>query len=137
MFYDVNTTGVYKEFEINQKARIILAGHSPTELLFLKHSFLKSHKDNTLIITCVYHGCSSSFHVAKVLKNKLHKASTLYGHMKIEVSGTALIKKLVFRTENTCNLGLRIPVINFMYESDNDLISLAFLTTLNKNEEII
>ena len=52
-------------------------------------------------VPCVYHGRSSSFHVAKVLKNELHKASALYGHMKIEVSGTALITKLVLKTVNT------------------------------------
>ena len=40
-----------------------------------------------------------------------------YGRMMIEVSGTALIKKLAFRTENT--------VIRFMYESNNDSIGLA------------
>ena len=69
------------------------------------------YEDNTLIaeaigarkrenVPCVYHGRSSS-HVAKVLKNELHKASALYGHMKIEVSGTALITKLVLKTVNT------------------------------------
>ena len=74
------------------------------------HSFLKSRKDNTLIpeeirarkrenglvVPCVYHGRSSSFHVAKVLKNELHKDSVLYGHLKIEVSGIAVIKKACF-----------------------------------------
>ena len=107
----------YTEFEIDQKAEVIFVGHLPIELLFLMHSFLKSRKDTTLIaevigatkrenglvVPCIYHGRSSSFHVAKLLKNELHKANVSYGHMKFEASGAALIKKLVFRTENIHN----------------------------------
>ena len=73
------------------------------------HMFLKSCDDNILIaevigarerenglvVPCVYYGCSTLFQVAKVLKKQVIKASTLYKHMKIEVSGTAIIKKLV------------------------------------------
>ena len=37
----------------------------------------------------------------KILKKELIKASALYKHIKIEVSGTAIIKKLVLsRTED-------------------------------------
>ena len=46
----------------------------------------------------IHPGHSPSFHVAKVLKNELRKASALYGHMKIKASENALTKQLVFRT---------------------------------------
>ena len=73
------------------------------------HSFLKSRDDNILIaevigtrkrenglvVPCVYHG-RSTIQVAKILKKQLIKASALYKHMKIEVSGTAIIKKACF-----------------------------------------
>ena len=52
-------------------------------------------RENGLVVPCVYHGRSTSFQVAKILKKQLIKASALYKHMKIEVSGTAIIKKLV------------------------------------------
>ena len=71
------------------------------------HSFLESRDDNILIaeaigarkmenglvVPCVYHGRSTFFQVAKILKKQLIKASALYKQMKIEVSGTAIIKK--------------------------------------------
>ena len=67
------------------------------ELSFLMHSFLKSRDDNILIakvigarkrenglvVPCVYHGRSTSFQVAKILKKQPIKASALYKHMKI------------------------------------------------------
>ena len=77
------------------------------------HSFLKSRDDNILItevigarkrenglvVPCVYHERSTYFQVAKILKKQLIKA--MYKHMTIEVSGTAIIKKLVLsRTED-------------------------------------
>ena len=99
-----------KEPEVDQKPEFILVGHLPMELSFLMHSFLKSRDDNILIaeiigarkrenglvVPCVYHGRSTSFQVAKILKKQLTKASALYKHMKIEVSGTAIIKKACF-----------------------------------------
>ena len=75
------------------------------------HSFIKSRHDNILIaevigarkkgkllgsVPCVYHGRSTSFQVAKILKKQLIKASALYKHTKIEVSGTAIIKRACF-----------------------------------------
>ena len=80
------------------------------ELSFLMHSFLKSRDDNILIaevigarkrknglvVPCVYHGRSASFQVAEILKKQLIKTSALYKHMKIEVSGTAIINKACF-----------------------------------------
>ena len=113
--YDENEIGVYKQLDFDQKPEFILVGHLPMELSFLMHSFLKSCDDNILIaevtgarkrenclvVPCVYHGGSTSFQVAKILKKPLIKASALYKHMKIEVSGTAIIKKLVLsRTED-------------------------------------
>ena len=113
--YDENATGVFKQLEVDQKPEFILLGHLPMELSFLMHSFLKSRDDNILIaevigarkrenglvVPCVYHGRSTSFQVAKILKKQLIKAGALYKHMKIEVSGTAIIKKLVLsRTED-------------------------------------
>ena len=81
------------------------------ELFFLMHSCLKSRDDNILIaevtgarkrenglvVPCVYHGCSTSFQVAIILKRQLIMVSALYKHMKIEVSGTAIIKKACFK----------------------------------------
>ena len=79
------------------------------------HSFLKSRDDkilivevigarkreNGLVVPCVYHGCSTSFQVAENTQKQLIKASALCKHMKIEVSGTAIIKKVGFgRTED-------------------------------------
>ena len=110
--YDENAIGVFKQFEVNQKPEFILVGHLPIsmELSFLMHSFLKPRDDkiliaevigarkreNGLVVPCVYHGFSTSFQVAKILKKQLTKASALYKHMKIEVSGTAIIKKACF-----------------------------------------
>ena len=99
-----------KQLEVDQKPEFILVGHLPMGLSFLMHSFLKSRDDNILIaevigarkrgnglvVPCVYHGRSTSFQVAKKLKKQLIKASALYKHMKIEVSGTAIIKKACF-----------------------------------------
>ena len=62
------------------------------ELSFLMHLFLKSRDDNILIaevigarkrenglvVPCVYHGRSTFFQVAKILKKQLIKASALY-----------------------------------------------------------
>ena len=108
--YDDNATGVYKQLEVDQKPEFTLVGHLPMELSFLMHSFLKSRDDNILIaevirarkrenglvVPCVYHGRSTSFQVAKILKKQPIKASALYKHMKIEVSGTAITKKACF-----------------------------------------
>ena len=108
--YHENAIGVYKQLEVEQKPEFILVGHLPMELSFLMHSFLKSRDDNILIaevtgarkrenglvVPCVYHGRSTSFQVAKILKKQLIKASALFIHMKIEVSGTAIIKKSLF-----------------------------------------
>ena len=80
------------------------------ELSFLMHSFSKSRDDNILIaeviggrkmenglaVPSVYHGRSTSFQVAKMLKQQLIKASASHKHMKVEVSGTAIIKKACF-----------------------------------------
>ena len=73
----------------------------------LMHSFLKSRDDNILIAEVigarkrknglvVPYGRSTSFQVAKILKKQLIKVSALYKHMKIEVSGTAIIEKACF-----------------------------------------
>ena len=44
-----------------------------------------------------------SQHIASTISFRV-QTSALYGHMMIEVSGTALIKRLVFlASENTCN----------------------------------
>ena len=53
-------------------------------------------RKNGLLVPCVYHRCSPSFQLAKILKKQLIKASALYKHMKVEVSGTAIIKKACF-----------------------------------------
>ena len=105
--YDENAIGVHKQLGVDQKPEFILVGYLPVELSFVMHSFLKSHDDdiliaevimarereNGLVVPCVYHGRSTSFQVAKILKKQLIKASALYKHMKIEVSRAAIIKK--------------------------------------------
>ena len=60
-------------------------------------------RENGLVVPCVYHGRSTSFQVAKIIKKRLIKASALYKHMKIEASGTAIIKKklVLSRTEDS------------------------------------
>ena len=97
--YDENVIGVHKQTEVDQKPEFILVGHLPMKLSFLMHSFLKSRdgniliaevigprkRENGLVVPCVYHGRSTSFQVAKILKKQLIKASALYKHMKIEV----------------------------------------------------
>ena len=87
--YDENAIGVYMQLEVDKKPEFILVGHLPMELSFLMHSFLKSRNDNILIAEVIgarkrenglvlrwvfYHGRSTSFQVAKVLKKQLIKA---------------------------------------------------------------
>ena len=108
--YDGSVIGLFKQLEVDQKPEFILIRHLPMELSFLVHSFLKSRDDNiliaevigarksenSLVVPCVYHGRSTYFQVAKVLRKQLIKASVLYKHDKSEVSGTAIIKKACF-----------------------------------------
>ena len=105
--YDENAIGVSSSLRSIRSQNLF---SSDIHLSFLMHSFLKSRDDNRLIaevigarkrenglvVPCVYHGRSASFQVAKILKKQLIKASALYKHMKIEVSGTAIIKKACF-----------------------------------------
>ena len=77
-------------------------------------------RENGLVVPCVYHGCSSPSQVAKILKIELHKASALYKYVRIEVSETVITKKLVFRNEN-----LKLRLVNFVYELENNFISLV------------
>ena len=114
--YDENAIGVFKQLEVDQKPEFILVGHLPMELSFFIHSFLKSRGDNILIaevvgtrkrenglvVPCVYHGRSTSFQVAKMLQKQLIKTSALCKHMKIEVSGTAIIRKACFEDNKHC-----------------------------------
>ena len=113
--YDENVIGVYKQLEVDQEPEFILVGHLPMELSILMHSFLKSRDDNItdcrsnwskrkgkwLSCTLCLPWILNFFSSGQILKKQLIKASALYKHMKIEVSGTAIIKKFVLsRTED-------------------------------------
>ena len=50
--------------------------------------------------------------MAKIVKKQLIKASALYKHMKIEVSGTSIIKKSLF--------GVEPRIINIVNELENE-----------------
>ena len=102
--YDGNAIGVYKQLQVDRKPEFILTGHLPMELSFLMHSFLKSRDDYILIAEVI--GARKwengwlylvfTMHAQLLFKwqkysKAIMKVSALYKHMKIKVSGTAII----------------------------------------------